>query len=54
MKEINDQFGNLRVVALQSKMAAGHEMYLCIGHIARATYLFSPTSEELDYIHQQS
>ena len=34
MKEVNDQFGNLRVVALQSKMAAGHEMYLCIGHIA--------------------
>lgn len=27
MKEINDQFGNLRVMALQSKMAAGHEMY---------------------------
>ncbi len=34
MKEINDQFGNLRVVALQSKMAAGHEMYLSIGQVA--------------------
>jgi len=34
MKEINHQFGNLRVMALQSKMAAGHEMYLCIGQVA--------------------
>ena len=34
MKEVNDQFGNLRVVALQSKMAAGHEMYLSIGQVA--------------------
>jgi hypothetical protein len=34
MKEINDQFGNLRVVALQSKMAAEHEMYLSIGQVA--------------------
>ena len=34
MKEINHQFGNLRVMAFKGEMSAGHEMYLGIGEVA--------------------
>lgn len=34
MKEGNHQFGNLRVVAFESKVSAGNEVYFGIGQVA--------------------
>ena len=34
MKEGNHQFGNLRVVAFESKVSAGNEVYFSIGQVA--------------------
>ena len=34
MKKINHQFGNLRVVAFESKVSAGNEVYFSIGQVA--------------------
>ena len=34
MKEINHQFGNLRMMAFEGEVSAGNEVYLGIGHVA--------------------